>query len=48
MMISVEDSFAAWRNDPRYIDAYVALEDEFSRATASLRLRISFEPPAAR
>jgi hypothetical protein len=49
MMIPVEVSFAAWRNDSRYIEAYAALEDEFSRAAAAaMRLRISFEPPAAR
>jgi hypothetical protein len=41
-MIPVEDSFAAWRKDPRYVAAYNALEDEFTRAAATaMRLRIS-------
>jgi hypothetical protein len=50
MMIPVEDSFAAWRNDPKkYVAAYNALEDEFSRAAATgMRLRISIKPTPAR
>ena len=33
-MIPVEESFAAWREDPEYVKAYDALEDEFSLAAA--------------
>lgn len=32
-MIPVEKSFAAWRKDPKYVEAYNTLEDEFA-ATA--------------
>jgi hypothetical protein len=50
--IPVEDSFAAWRKDPKYIEAYIALEDEFVRAAAmieackSLTLRRPTSPRA--
>ncbi len=48
-MIPVEESFATWREDPAYVSAYDALEDEFTRARAiAMRLRISFEPTLAR
>src|SRR3982074_1745801 len=34
-MIPVEESFAEWRKDPNYVEAYdAALEDEFSLAAA--------------
>jgi hypothetical protein len=36
-MIPVEASFAAWRRDPKYVEAYEALEDEFVRASAKMR-----------
>jgi hypothetical protein len=43
-MIPVEELFAAWRKDPKYVEAYDALEAEFARAAATgMRLRISFE-----
>jgi ribosome-binding protein aMBF1 (putative translation factor) len=38
-MIPVEESFAAWRKDPKYIAAYNALEDEFSLAHAMIEAR---------
>ena len=38
-MISVEESFAAWRKDPEYEKAYDALEDEFSLAAAIIEAR---------
>jgi hypothetical protein len=38
-MISVEESFAAWREDAKYIEAYNALEDEFSLAAAMIEAR---------
>ena len=38
-MIPVEVSFAAWREDPEYIKAYDALEDEFSLAAAMIAAR---------
>src|SRR3954462_7462309 len=28
--IPVEESFAVWRKDPKYVEAYDTLEDEFS------------------
>jgi hypothetical protein len=34
--IPVEKSFAAWRKDPKHVEAYTALEDEFSLASATL------------
>jgi hypothetical protein len=36
-MIPVEESFAAWRKDPGYVNAYDALEDEFSRAATMIK-----------
>jgi hypothetical protein len=33
-MIPVEESFTAWCKDPKCVEAYDALEDEFSLATA--------------
>jgi hypothetical protein len=38
-MIPVEESFAAWRKDPKYVEAYDALEDQFSRAAAMIQAR---------
>ena len=38
-MISVEESFAEWRKDPAYVEAYEALEDEFSLAAALIEAR---------
>jgi hypothetical protein len=38
-MIPVEESFAAWRKDPKYVEAYNALEDEFSLAKAMIEAR---------
>jgi hypothetical protein len=39
MMIPVEDSFAAWHEDPAYVAAYDALEDEFALAAATIEPR---------
>jgi hypothetical protein len=45
MMIPVEESFAAWRKDPTYVEAYDSLEGEFVLATAAaVWLEISSEP----
>ena len=38
-MIPVEESFAAWRNDPEYDKAYNALEEEFTLAAAMIEAR---------
>jgi ribosome-binding protein aMBF1 (putative translation factor) len=38
-MIPVEKSFAEWRKDPKYIDAYDALADEFVLAAAMIDAR---------
>ena len=38
-MIPVEESFAAWRKDAKYVAAYNALEDEFSLAKAMIEAR---------
>ena len=38
-MIPVEESFAAWRNDPKYVEAYNALKGEFSLAAAMIEAR---------
>jgi ribosome-binding protein aMBF1 (putative translation factor) len=38
-MIPVEESFAAWRKDPKYEMAYNVLEDEFSLAAAIIEAR---------
>ncbi len=37
--IPVEASFARWRTDPEYIEAYDALEDEFALAAALIEAR---------
>ena len=37
--IPVEESFAEWRKDPKYVEAYDALEDEFSLAAALIEAR---------
>ncbi len=39
-MIPVEESFAEWRKDPKYVEAYDALEDEVSRAAALVEARM--------
>jgi len=38
-MVPVEESFAEWRKDPNYVEAYDALEDEFSLAAALIEVR---------
>ncbi len=38
-LIPVEESFAKWRKDPSYVEAYNALEDEFSLAAALIEAR---------
>jgi hypothetical protein len=38
-MIPVEESFAAWRMDPKYVVAYTAFEEEFSLAAAVIKAR---------
>ena len=38
-MISVEESFVAWRKQPEYEKTYNALEDEFSLAAAMIEAR---------
>jgi hypothetical protein len=35
-MIPVEEAFAAWRRDQKYVAAYLALENEFASATAKI------------
>jgi hypothetical protein len=35
-MIPVEECFAQWRKDPKYVAAYNALEDKFSPAKAMI------------
>jgi hypothetical protein len=36
-MIPVEESFAEWRKDPKYAEAYNALEGEFAVAAALIK-----------
>ena len=38
-MVPVEESFAEWRKDPNYVEAYDALEDEFSLAATLIEAR---------
>src|ERR1700738_2524785 len=38
-MIPVEVSFAEWCKDPNYVEAYDALEDEYSLAAALIEAR---------
>ena len=38
-MIPVEESFAVWREDPEYVKAYDALEDEFALAATMIEAR---------
>jgi hypothetical protein len=38
-VIPVEESFAAWRKDPKYVKSYNAIEDEFSLAKAMIEAR---------
>jgi hypothetical protein len=37
--IPVEGSFAEWRKNPKYVEAYDTLEDEFSLAAALIEAR---------
>jgi hypothetical protein len=37
MSRKIETSFAAWRRDPKYVEAFGALEDEFARDPAKMR-----------
>jgi ribosome-binding protein aMBF1 (putative translation factor) len=37
--IPVEESFAQWKKDPKYVAAYDALENEFSLASALIKAR---------
>ena len=37
--IPVEEAFARWREDPEFVAAYDALEEEFALATALIRAR---------
>ena len=39
--IPVKDAVAAWRNDPAYIEAYDALNDEFALASEIIGARVS-------
>ena len=38
-LIPVEKSFAAWRKDPAYREAYAALDEEFALAAALIAAR---------
>ncbi|MDO9223429.1 MAG: helix-turn-helix transcriptional regulator [Caulobacter sp.] len=38
-MIPVEESFADWRKDPAYREAYAALDEEFALASALIAAR---------
>src|SRR5258708_19585543 len=38
-MVPVEESFAEWRKNPNYVEAYDALEDEFSLTAALIEAR---------
>src|SRR6202047_3438209 len=38
-MIPVEESFATWRKDPEYEEAYNAVEEEFALAAAMIEAR---------
>jgi ribosome-binding protein aMBF1 (putative translation factor) len=38
-MIPVEESFAEWRKNPKYVAAYDALEPEFALAAAFIKAR---------
>lgn len=37
--IPAGDAFAKWRNEPGYVDAYDALEEEFALAAAFIKAR---------
>ncbi len=37
--IRVDETFAEWRRDPGYVEAYEALEEEFTLAEAFIRAR---------
>jgi len=38
-MIVVDESFAKWREDPAYVEAYEALDEEFTLAAALIEAR---------
>jgi hypothetical protein len=42
-IIPVEESFAQWKKDPKYVAAYEALEGEFALASALIKARQSEE-----
>lgn len=37
--IPAEESFARWRKDPEFVEAYQALEEEFALASAMIKAR---------
>jgi len=37
--IPIEESFKQWKNDPKYVAAYDALEKEFAIASAKIKAR---------
>lgn len=37
--IPTEESFARWKQDPRYVAAYESLEEEFALASAMIKAR---------
>jgi ribosome-binding protein aMBF1 (putative translation factor) len=37
--IPVQESFAKWKKDPKYVAAYTALEEEFAFASALIKAR---------
>jgi DNA-binding XRE family transcriptional regulator len=41
--IPVEEAFQEWRNDPEFIAAYDALEDEYALASALIKARADAE-----
>jgi DNA-binding XRE family transcriptional regulator len=38
-IIAVDESFAEWRKDPAYVEAYEALDEEFTLAAALIEAR---------
>lgn len=38
-LIPVEESFKQWKQDPKYVAAYHALEEEFALASAMIKAR---------
>ena len=43
---AVEESFAEWRNDPEYLAAYDALEEEFHLLRAEIEAQMRPDNPA--